>query len=140
MEDVKWRFTLAETKTWRRTRPHLTHPCDCSTPTSTGLHPHFSVFTSPKSVFPGLSLCKLIGKNTQWVFEPVVKKFDCENIENNTIYTSNIDFTDLESQISIEGDIANGNTKKRSNAPTRLGTKLFIGLNCEKCDKFSNFC
>ena len=76
-------------------------------------------------------LHQLTGKNTHWVFGPVFKKFERENLENNTLYSSNFDFIVSKSQIFVELCTASGNSKKRSNRPTRSGTELFVYLNCK---------
>ena len=47
-----------------------------------------------------------------WVFGPVFKKFERENLEKNTLYGSNFDFIVLKSQIFVELCTASGNTVK----------------------------
>ena len=36
--------------------------------------------------------------------------------------------------------MASGNSKKRSIRPVRPGTNLFVLLNCDNIEKFSDFC
>ena len=95
-------------------------------PRQSGYIPNFTYYQL-KSIFLGLSLRKLTGINTQWVFGMVVKKFERENLENNTILGSNFDFTDFGSQNFVEWDTANRNTKKRFNRPSKLGRKPLLG-------------
>ena len=49
------------------------------------------------------------------------------------------DFFKFESQKLIELNTACGNTKKRSDRPTRSRTKLFVGLHFEKTRKIQQF-
>ena len=88
--------------------------------------PGLFIFTRPKTIFPGsLSQRKQTGNNTQWVFETVVEKFEHENLENNTKYSSNFDFTNFENQNFVEWNTASGNTEKTFQRTDHVRNKTF---------------
>ena len=48
-------------------------------------------------------------KNTRRVFGPIVEKFEHENLEYSTLYSSNCDLVNFKSQIFSEANTATGN-------------------------------
>ena len=52
---------------------------------------------------------------------PIFQKFERENLENNTLYSSNFDFIVLKSQICVELCTANSRTEK--NVPTDVPSR-----------------
>ena len=96
-------------------------------------------FNGPKSVFPGLFPRKLTEKSSQRVFGPVFRKFERENLENNTLNSSNFDFIVLKSQIFVELCTASGNTEKTFQQTYQVGNRTFCLAKLRKYQKIYRF-
>ena len=97
-------------------------PLSAKSTTVIGLQSQFLYFLA---IFAGLFRHKLTEKNTLWVFGPVFKKFERENLENITLNSSNFDFIVSKSQIFVELCTASGNTEKTFQQTYQVGNRTF---------------